>query len=233
MKTSPIIGRFFLWIKLNLIDSYFLNPKFLLSLICLIYFYKMKNFKVSAYFMGWLFLASCAPKDSYNPEHFFSHEQQRAIIEQNVRYAAKLPPDATHANKFDPTFNWYYKMAASECDWRACAIAPDGRYYFLMTRKARSIWPAREAIGGVMKVDKETRLQEYEEVFRTRKMSEDSLNHRAFELFDLMVKGKDLTPYYSINKGDRYIEFPDDRFFFDKKERKWKDRAMDSIQFQR
>jgi len=110
--------------------------------------------------------------------------------------------------------------------------ASDGSYYFLMTRKARSIWPAREAIGGKLKLDKELKLQEYEEIFRTWKMTEDSLNQRAFELFDLMVEEKDLTVYYSKFKGDRYIEFPDDRFFFDKKERKWKDRALDSVRLQ-
>jgi hypothetical protein len=98
-----------------------------------------------------------------------------------------------------------------------------------MTRKARSIWPAREALGGKIKLDSQKKILQYEEVFRTWKMAEDSLNSRAFELFDLMVAGKDLTPYRSKYKGDRYIEFPDDRFYFDKQTSRWRDNALDSL----
>jgi len=105
--------------------------------------------------------------------------------------------------------------------------------YFLFTRKARSIWPAREAIGGKVSFDKTGTLTEYEEVFRTWKMAEDSLNTRALELFDIMVKEKDLTRYRSEYKGDRYIEFPDDRFYFDKKDRQWHDIVMDSLMLNR
>jgi len=184
------------------------------------------------FFVGLFCLIGCGEKDPYNPNNYFTRADQLKLIDECVRYSAKLPPGAKHETKFDTTFNWYYKAAASECDFRACAPASDGSYYFLMTRKARSIWPAREAIGGKLKLDKELKLQEYEEIFRTWKMTEDSLNQRAFELFDLMVEEKDLTVYYSKFKGDRYIEFPDDRFFFDKKERKWKDRALDSVRLQ-
>ena len=178
-------------------------------------------------------LQSCTEKDPYNPDRYFSKAEQSAMIKQSVRFSAKLPPEATHVTKFDPTFDWYYDVAANECDLRACATAKDGTYYFLMTKKARSIWPAREAIGGIFKENSETRLIEYEEVFRTWKMAEDSLNARALELFNVMTKENDLTPYLSKNKGDRYIEFPDDRFFYNKNEHKWIDTAFDSTVFQK
>jgi hypothetical protein len=175
-----------------------------------------------------LSFAGC--KKNYSVEQWFANEQQLKIINQGVRYSTKIPPDATHQTKFDSTFNWYYDIATKEYDWRAASKISDGEFYFLMTRKARSIWPAREAIGGRLKVDAETNLIDYEETFRTWKMAEDSLNTRAFELFDLMIKGKDLTPYRSKYKGDRYIEFPDGRYSWNSSEKKWMDAAMDSIQ---
>jgi hypothetical protein len=98
-----------------------------------------------------------------------------------------------------------------------------------MTRKARSIWPAREAIGGSLKIDADNRLIDYTEVFRMWKMTEDTLNIRAFELFDLMVKGKDLTSYRSKYKGDRYIEFPDDKNSWNSSEKRWIYSALDSM----
>jgi hypothetical protein len=169
-------------------------------------------------------LISCQTKDDYLPEIYFSKEIQKVIINQSVKYSMK---GATHKNKFNSEFNWYYDIATAECDFRRCyPINKNGEYFFLMTRKARSIWPAREAIGGTIKIDGKNKLLDYNEIFRTWKMAEDSLNLRAFELFDLMVKEKDLTPYRSKNKGDRYIEFPDDRYHFDQNLKIWKDSTI-------
>jgi len=168
-------------------------------------------------------------KTSHITDNCFSDTQRDSVIRQSVYYSVKLPPGATQETKFSPEFNWYYGRAAKEYDLRACVATPDSDFYFLMTRKARSIWPAREALGGKIKINSQLKIQEYEEVFRTWKMAEDSLNSRAFELFDLMVAGKDLTPYRSKYKGDRYIEFPDDRFYFDKQTRGWRDKELDSL----
>src|SRR4051794_20866231 len=168
----------------------------------------------------------CACSQSGNPDTLLSKAEQAMIISQSVRYSSKLAPQASHLTKFDTAFNWYYDLAAKEYDLRACRRDKDSGYFFLMTRKARSIWPAREAIGGKLKVGKNGHLVDYYEEFRTWKMTEDSLNDRAIELFNLMVKGKDLTPYHSKFKGDRYIEFPDDRSYWDKNEKRWRDKFL-------
>jgi hypothetical protein len=190
----------------------------------------MKNHIITIIIFCCALLQACK-NDAYNPDKYFSKEQQSSIISQTVRYSAKLAPYATQSTKFSSEFDEYYGKAAAQYDLRKCV--PDanekGEYYFLMTRQARSIWPAREAIGGKFKVDNKNELVDYEEIFRTWKMTEDSLNTRAFELFDHMVKGDDLTPYRSKYKADRYIEFPDDRFTFNKKDKQWQDSAFDSL----
>src|SRR5882762_1331225 len=85
-------------------------------------------------------VSSCKP--DYNPNKLFSREQQTKIIQQSVRYSTKLPPGATYETRFNPEFYPYYDLATAEYDIRASAVDKDG-YFFLMTRKARSIWPAR------------------------------------------------------------------------------------------
>lgn len=175
----------------------------------------------------------CSKEKAYSPDTYLSKEDQAALIRQSVRYSAKLAPQATRENKFNGEFDWYYDVAAKEYDLRELYPADDNSYYFLMTRKARSIWPAREAIGGMIKVNKKNNLLDYDEIFRTWKMTEDSLNERAFLLFDLMVKGRDLKPYTSKYKGDRYIEFPDDRYYYNTTENKWRDKLSDSLKVQR
>jgi hypothetical protein len=169
-----------------------------------------------------LLTAQGCKKDDYNPDRYFSKKEQTSIIRECVYYSAKVPPGATHETKFNQEFNTYYDLATQEYDMRACYQDKDSAYFFLMTRKARSIWPAREAIGGKFSVDHKTKLLDYEETFRTWKMTEDTLNTRSFELFELMIKGKDLTHFQTKYKGDRYIEFPDDNYSFDKATKRWR-----------
>jgi hypothetical protein len=178
-------------------------------------------------------LFACNSGNKYSPDKYLSKEEQASLIQQSVHYSAKLAPQATHETKFNGEFDWYYDVAAKEYDLRELYPADDNSYYFLMTRQARSIWPAREAIGGKLIVNKNNNLVDYDESFRTWKMTEDSLNERAFFLFDLMVKGEDLNPYRSKFKGDRYIEFPDDRYYYNTTENKWKDRIADSLNIKR
>ena len=188
---------------------------------------RVSIFLVSGFILA--LLVQCSRKDSYLPALYFSKAAQDSIVKQCIRYSAKLAPQATHDTKFSHAFDWYYEKAFEEYDLRRCYPEQDSNYYFLMTRKARSIWPAREAIGGRFKVNGSLQVVDYEETFRTWKMAEDSLNARAYELFDLMVTKKDLTPYRSKYKGDRYIEFPDDRFYFNRERKTWRDRLADSL----
>lgn len=71
-------------------------------------------------------------------------------------------------------------------------------------------------------MDETGKLIEYEEVFRTWKMKEEDLKARGTLLFDSMVNGKDLSPYYRTNSTEEYIEFPDGHSFYDKEERMWR-----------
>jgi hypothetical protein len=95
-------------------------------------------------------------------------------------------------------------------------------HYFLISRKAPSIHDKWVATGGKMQFDKGKALITYQEVFRTWKLLEPELNERAPYLFDLMIKGEDLTPYYTATAGFNYIEFPDDKVYYDVESRAWK-----------
>jgi hypothetical protein len=179
-----------------------------------------------------LALGACKEKEPYNPANYLTPAQQQAMLWKTIRYSTQLAPRASHEIKFDTAFDWYYKRAAAEYDIRAWYKAGNGDQYFLMTRQARSITPMRESIGGKLSLDDRDSLVEYEEIFRTWKMPEEQLNKKYPMLFDKMVKGESLEPYYSKHTGDQYIEFPDGRFHFDKTTRRWRDSALDSLQMQ-
>jgi len=176
-----------------------------------------------------LLLSSCT-NDSYDPNKFLTPEAQQKLIRETVYYSMKVAPNANHETKFNEEFDWYYDRAAKEVEITKYYIDENGNHYFLMSRVARSITPMREGIGGKIRYDDSGKLNAYEEIFRTWKMESDSLELKGAMLFDRMVKGKDLSLFYSKFQGDKYIEFPNERFSFDKKLRLWHDNAIDTLQ---
>ncbi len=179
------------------------------------------------------FLISCYENNkAYDPSLYLSNQQQDSLIYKTVRYSAKLAPMATHETKFETQFDPYYKSLLQDYRIVHYWVNNDKTNFFFITRKARSIKPMWEGIGGKLIKDVKGDIGSYEEIFRTWKMANDSLKDRGYELFDAMINGKDLSSYYSDHQGDRYIEFPDHRFYFDKEERRWHDRVLDSLELQ-
>jgi hypothetical protein len=186
--------------------------------------------KIIYYIFLIVLLAQCAPQDKSDPQTYFDRSNQADIIYKSIRYSAKLPPYSNHENKFDTTFDDYYHRVAADYTFMNLSKNQDGSFQFLISRPAKSITPMFEGIGGRFKLDKTDSLIMYEEVFRTWKMPFNELKERGTFLYDRMVNGEDLTLFYSKNAGDKYIEFPDDRFTFDKELRRWHDSVFDSIQ---
>ena len=181
-------------------------------------------------FIFFIVLLSSCNSDPYDPGKFLTPEAQQKLIRETVYFSMKLAPNANHETKFDKEFDWYYDRAAKEVEVTKYYIDEKRTHYFLMSRVARSITPMREGIGGKLSIDGAGKLIDYEEIFRTWKMESDSLKTRGAMLFDRMVKGKDLSLFYSKFQGDKYIEFPNERFSFDKTLRLWHDNAIDTLQ---
>jgi hypothetical protein len=175
-----------------------------------------------------LIIFSCRENDIYDPSQFLSAKEQDSLVYKTLRYSAKLPPTATHNTKFSNTFDNYYQSLMPDHKLK-CYYPNDSVNFFLITRQARSLTPMREAIGGKIKIDSAGEILVYEEIFRTWKMDADSLEKRSQKLFGIMVNGDDLTKYYSKYQRDKYIEYPDDRFYFNKIERRWHDKELDSL----
>ncbi|MEO5977162.1 MAG: hypothetical protein ABIS36_16595 [Chryseolinea sp.] len=176
-----------------------------------------------------LTVITCKRDDRYAPDKYLSEEAQKRLIRESVYYSTKLPPNGSEETKFSSEFDWYYDAAAQETELLKYYKSDDGIDYFLVGREARSINPMREGIGGKVKYDAAGKMTEYEEIFRTWKLVDDTLTKRGSLLFDRMVRGNDLTMYYSKFQGDRYIEFPDGRYYFDKVSRHWLNNELDSM----
>jgi hypothetical protein len=168
------------------------------------------------------FVVSCGQKKDYNPNTYLNPHEKDAIITTIVRYAAPRPDNVPDADKFNPRYDSFYLKKASQIRFEQY-VAKDDDFYFLISQPAPSLIEKRHATGGRFQLNDKGEMIEYEEIFRTWKMVTDTLKTRSYFLFDKMVSGESLEPYYTKNsKGVDYIEFPNDRVYYDVAERKWK-----------
>ncbi|MBK9270510.1 MAG: hypothetical protein IPM48_02845 [Saprospiraceae bacterium] len=163
-------------------------------------------------------------KLDYQPNLYFNLQAQDSILAEIIRYVAPMPKKADHLTKFDSVYDKHYQMQQKLHRLIAIYHSPKlpSQYYLLIKRPASSIYEKYVGIGIMLGLDDQSQLHVYEEKFRTWKMDEASFQKKGMFLFDLMVRGKDLTPYYTKNsKGTEYIEFPDDETNFDVLQRRW------------
>lgn len=175
-------------------------------------------------FLLLLTATACRFEKDYRPDSHMTAQQQDLFMNRVIRYMARTPDGVTPEDRLEARHDAHYaeQLRVHRLD---ALFAEDGEYYFLVSRPAPSLTEKRVAIAGKATVDENFRVTYYEEIFRTWKMEPDSLPRRASFLFDKMVRGEDLSPYYSSRSGNAdYIEFPDDRTYFDTQRRIWRTR---------
>lgn len=167
-------------------------------------------------------VTGCGP--SYQVGDRLSVDEQEAFKYLVIRYAGGLPKRATDSTKFEARFDEAYQAQARAMQLdKHYRNKEDGFTYFEISRVAPSLHERFVATGGRLKIDSAGSIIEYEEIYRTWKMPRKDLEKKTSVFFDGMVKGRDLSPYYTVNVGDtEHIEFPDERTYFDKEARKWK-----------
>lgn len=180
--------------------------------------------KLYVTYLGIIMIAffSCESKPKYSPERYLSEKEQSQILYSTIRYLGHLPKKGTHENKFQEQFDEYYSKLVLDFNIEAYHKSSDYEY-FLASRIAPSIKVKKVAVAVKMKRNQIGELEYYEEVFRTWKFEIPEMQEKGLMLFDKMVNGEDLSPYYIQNSApEEFIEFPDDKVFFDLEERKWK-----------
>ncbi len=168
-------------------------------------------------------VCSCGQK-SYRVEDYISDAQRREeILFQIVRHTGKLPDNKTHEQRFLPEMDSAHRAHQIERNYRfeAYCVKKDTHYY-MVSRIAPSLYEKRICLAGKIVFDQKGDIVEFEEVFRTFKMLDEERKRKSEMLYQLMLEGKDLSPYYFKNsKGEEFIEFPDEYNYYDKKQRRW------------
>lgn len=180
-----------------------------------------KSFRTVFFFVLILFVARCITDKNYVASRYLSATEQRQFIQNIIFYIGDLPQTANHRSKFDQKYNDHYSKQLERFRLDKYFEANDGYIYFEVSRLAPSFKIKRVATGGRLKYDSKNTIIEYEELYRTWKMSENDLELKTAILFQKMINGEDLSPYYTANSSEEYIEFPDDMVTFNKDLRCW------------
>jgi len=159
--------------------------------------------------------------DSINPDDHLSKTEKEAVKKAIIRYIAKPSDDEEPGQRFTSKFDKYYNEQAASATLEFYAVKDDYHYY-LISQPAPSMIKKRHATAGRFKLNDKGEIMEYEEIFRTWKMKPEDLTARSKILFTKLIRGESLEKYYTKNSGDQYIEFPDDRTYYDREAREWK-----------
>jgi len=171
-------------------------------------------------------------KDSVELTNPLDSAASQEFIYSIIRYAGKLPGKASHETKFDTVFNESYKAIALNHTLEYLVNdKKTNRNYFMISRIAPSIKLKRVGIGGYSETDEYGNIVRYRELFRTWKMVPETLEIKGKTLFEKMISGEDLSPYYPENSGeDEWIEFPNKDTYFDTINLRWESTLDDFIE---
>lgn len=160
-----------------------------------------------------------------------TQEEKTELRKKLIRYIGRKPEDASDKNKFESYFDTHYDNEQRAYDLEYYHKSTDGKAYFLFTRIAPSVTLKKVGIAGYVKLDKKGTIVELEEVFRTWKHIPDRLNEINTLLFNKMINGEDLSPYYTENSnGVEFIEFPNKEVWYDKPTHTWKTSRFDPLE---
>lgn len=181
----------------------------------------MKKITFAGLFLA-LMAGACSTKNNYQVSTHLTPQQQDDMMGKIIRYVGRAPEGITFEERFYAPYDSIYQEQAKLHKFDAYFIKGN-THYFLVSRRAPSLVDKRVATAGKFVLRDDNKITGYEEVFRTWKMMPDTLAKREMILFDKLVKGESLTPYETRNSnGVEYIEFPDERTYFDKVSMQWK-----------
>ncbi len=177
-----------------------------------------------------LIAVSCSPI-SYKADKHLSEEEKTKVVAKIIRYLGKLPDKANYETRFDSIYDAHYEKELEKYELIHFYPKKNTYYiYFSVVRRAPSIKEKYVGTAGKFRYEY-GEVKTYEEVFRTWKMERPELLEKLDMLFQRMVYGRDLTPYYPENSGDdEFIEFPNKEVSFNKKKFRWESSREDVLE---
>lgn len=177
-----------------------------------------------------LIWTGCSPI-SYRADDHISEERKQEVVKKIIRHLGKIPDKADYKTRFDSIFDNHYEKELNKYELIHFYPKKNTYYiYFSVIRRAPSISEKYVATGGKFRYEYGV-VKEYNEVFRTWKMEKEELLPKLDMLFERMIYGRDLKPYYPENSGDEeFIEFPNSEVTYNIKKNIWESSREDVLE---
>jgi hypothetical protein len=148
------------------------------------------------------------------------------LLFEIVPFVAKLHDSIPMNERFLPKNKNFMKthIIEREYQWLNFYKSDSGYSYFQITRLEPSNKRDKySAICGKFKQNEDGSLDSasFEEIYWTWKMKKDKLEDKSKTLFLKAIKEESLKAYCDPQTKDDWIEFPNDRVFYDKSTQKW------------
>ncbi|WP_448518168.1 hypothetical protein [Rhodoflexus sp.] len=155
----------------------------------------------------------------YNPDTYLTQADRDTLMVDIISRIYALPENMRGYNhqRTELPFRRYFTEQLSKFQLKFYHITPDSTHFFYVIRPARNAKGYNRGVGGRFKKCGK-QLCDFEEVFVTPYMPDDSLMMRGNELFRELVKSGNVDMYL---KSPLFIEWPSETSKYDKKKMEW------------
>ena len=169
-----------------------------------------------------IFATSClqnSEKKRYNPNAYLSQAEKDSLMVDIIARIYALPENMRQYNhqRTEAPFRNYFANQLPKFQLKLYHIRPDSVHLFYVIRPARNAKGYNRGVGGKFKRCGK-RLCDFEEVFVTPYMPDDSLMIRGEELFHELVKSGNVNMYL---ENPLFVEWPSQMSKYDKKKMEW------------
>lgn len=171
--------------------------------------------------------ASSLPKSQginagqYKPDILMEPHHLDTLLTEMVTYIGKRPKMATWERRFDPEFRGYYVNLSKDFKWVYLKETgqQEGNFAYYLLRPASALEGNIRGVGGLMQLDENFSIIQFEEVFNTPILPEADLIARGYVLFEQLLNHGNIEAF----EGNQdYIEWPDGRLYYDKTQHEWR-----------
>lgn len=164
---------------------------------------------------------SCKNEKGYKPGLILSKSQQDTLLTDMITYIYIRPASSNNQTRHESQYRSYYSGQLNKFSFENYHITPDSLHYFYLIRPAYQ--GQKRGVGGKFRIDParqgSQRLTEFEELFNTVIMPEDSLRSVGNRIFRYLVAHHHLDPFLY---DPAIVEWPDRRLKYDKTENEWR-----------
>lgn len=161
-------------------------------------------------------MAGCSKK--YEPAEYFAAAELDSLKVEMITYIFQAPEGANAQTRFEKKHRSYYSSHLSKFSLEKLYLNDSGKYYFYITRPARSSQGSLRGVGGSFFLDEKKSIYSFKEIFNTPVGPAEELNKKGDKLFAWIIDHDNVN---EIMFNAELIEWPTQWSYYDTVQYEW------------